>query len=188
MGDFIRALIDIFHFFWPFVVVEQWERGGFYICGKWCSGPKGRWKNGMAPGLKMVIPWFLHIEPVGTTLALESPGRQDVTLKDGSQLSFTAMATLHVVDIYKALNEVEHYKDSVRELVGSYLADKLANMDPEKFEPGKRSATIRQLRAGLAEEAAEFGVEVTKLRFTSFVLKARTVRLIMDQDRVASPW
>lgn len=187
MGEFLRVLIEIFHFIWPAVIIEQWQRGGVYICGHWCAGPKGRWKNGMGPGLKIVIPWFIHIEPVDIVRTLESPGRQDVTLKDGSQLSFSAMATLRVVDLYKALNEVEHYKDSVRELVGSYLADRLANMDAEKFEPAKRSTTIRQLRDGLAAEASEFGVEIMKLRFTSFVLKARTYRLLVDQDR-ATPW
>lgn len=187
MGEFLRVLIECIEFIWPFRVVDQWQRGGFYICGRWWSGPGGRWTNGMPPGLKVIVPWFLHVETVDVAPTLQSAGRQDITLKDGSTLSFSATATLRVVDIYKALNEVEHYKDAVRELVGSYLAERLANMDVEKFEPSKRSATMRQLRDGLAAEASEFGVEITKLRFTSFVLRARTYRLLMDQDHQV-PW
>jgi regulator of protease activity HflC (stomatin/prohibitin superfamily) len=187
MGDFFRALIEVIEFIWPFRIVDQWQRAGYYVAGKWYSGPNDRWKNGMPPGLKFVIPWFIHVETVDMAPTLQESGRKDITLKDGTQLSFAATATLHVVDVYKALNEIEHYKDATRELVSSYLAEKLANMDAEKFEPSKRAATMRQLREGLATEAAEFGVEITKLRFTSFVLKAKTFRLLMDQE-TASPW
>jgi hypothetical protein len=41
------------------------------------------------------------------------------------------------------------------------------------------------LQRQLAKEAAEFGIEITKLRFTSFVLNVRTIRLLMDQDHIA---
>jgi regulator of protease activity HflC (stomatin/prohibitin superfamily) len=64
MGDFVRALIDIIQFVWPFRVVDQWEKGGYYVCGRW-------WKE-MGPGLKVVVPWFTHVEPVSIVPALVS--------------------------------------------------------------------------------------------------------------------
>lgn len=177
MGDLIRALVEIVQFLWPLRTVHTWERAGYYVCGKW-------WKE-VGPGLKVVVPWFTHVETVSVAQALAGTGREDITLKDGSTLSFSAMATLRVVDVYKALNEVEHYHDSTQELIGSYLADKLAEVDPDRLTPEKRARLFGDLRRGLAAEAAEFGVEITKLRFTSLVTKVRTYRLLMDQGKAA---
>lgn len=179
MGDFLRVLLDSIEYLWPFRIVHTYERGGYYVLGHY-------WRE-MGPGLKVVVPFFTSLTTATTVPALVGTGREDITLKDGTFLSFSAMATVRVVDVTRALNAVDQYHDAVRELIGSYLAERLANMTPEKFEPEKRSATLRQLRDGVAAEASEFGVEVTKLRFTSFVLKARTYRLLMDQDRI-TPW
>jgi hypothetical protein len=53
--------------------VDQWEKAGYYVC-----------------------PWFMHVEPVSIVPALVSAGREDITMKDGTTLSFSAMATLKV--------------------------------------------------------------------------------------------
>jgi regulator of protease activity HflC (stomatin/prohibitin superfamily) len=175
--SWIQALLDFIGKFWPLVIVEQWERGGYYVGGKW-------WKE-VGPGIKVVMPWFTHVESVTIVPALVDAGRQDITLRDGSNLSFSATATLCVVDVNKALNSIDQYHEACRELIGSYLAEKLSTLPIEKFDPDKRSTTMRQLRDGLHNEAAEFGIEVTKLRFTSFVRNLRTYRLLVDQDHPA---
>lgn len=177
VGEFLKLVLDSIQFLWPLRVVDQWERGGYYVCGRW-------WKE-VGPGLKVIIPWFTHVETVSVAYALAGTGREDVTMRDGTTLSFSAMATLRVVDVYKALNDVEHYHDSTQELVGSYLADKLAEVEPDRLTPEKRTRLFGDLRRGLAAEAAEFGVEVTKLRFTSLVTNVKTYRLLMDQGKIA---
>jgi hypothetical protein len=118
--------------------------------------------------------------------ALVSTGREDITLSDGKTLSFSAMATLRVVDVKQALNEIDNYHDAVRELIGSFLAEKLAEVDTARLSPEKRGAYVSLLQRQLAREAADFGIEITKLRFTSFVLSVRTIRLLMDTDHQAA--
>jgi regulator of protease activity HflC (stomatin/prohibitin superfamily) len=176
--SWVQALLDFIKQFWPLVIVSEYERAGYYVCGHW-------WKE-MGPGLKVVVPWFTEVLSVTVAPALVDAGRQDITLKDGTSLSFSATATLRVVDVNKALNGVDQYHEAVRELVGSYLAERLATLNPDKFLPENRSTTMRQLKDGLASEAADFGLEITKLRFTSFVKGARTYRLLVDQDHGAA--
>jgi regulator of protease activity HflC (stomatin/prohibitin superfamily) len=111
--------------------------------------------------------------------------REDITLADGKTLSFSAMATLRVTDVKTALNEIDNYHESTRELIGSFLAEKLSEVDTVRLTPEKRGAYVSLLQRQLAKEAAEFGIEITKLRFTSFVLSVKTIRLLLDTDHIA---
>lgn len=173
VGDFLRVLLDSIHFLWPFRIVQHWERAGYYIFGRW-------WRE-VGPGLYVVVPFFTDLIAVNCATKPRTTGREDITLKNGAVLSFAATATVRVVDVYKALNNVDDYHQSTEELVGSFLAEQLADVDPERLEPSKRKALFRKLQNDVAGEAAEYGVEVTKLRFTSFVTNLKTVRLLMDQ-------
>lgn len=178
MGEFFRLVADFAHFLWPFRIVTEWERGGYYVCGHW-------WRE-MGPGLKLVCPWFTEVITATTVPALVSTGREDITLSDGKTLSFSAMATLRVVDVKAALNDVDNYHEAVRELIGSFLAEKLSEVDTARLHPDKRGAYVSLLQRQLQREATDFGIEISKLRFTSFVLNVRTIRLLMDQDHIAT--
>ena len=179
MGEFLRLIFESLHYLWPLRIVHQYERGGYYIFGKW-------WRE-IGPGLKVVVPFFTDIMCVITVPALVSTGREDITLTDGKTLSFSAMATLKVVDVRVALNEIDNYHESTRELIGSFLAEKLSEVDTARLAPDKRGVYINLLQRQLAKEAADFGIEVTKLRFTSFVLGVKTIRLLADTGHV-SDW
>lgn len=178
MGDFLRLILDSIQFIWPFRRVMEWERGGYYVGGKW-------WKE-VGPGIKVVVPWFSEVVNASCAPAIVGTSREDITMADGKTLSFSVTATVRVVDVYKALNAVEHYHESTQELIGSYLAEKLAEVDPERLAPDRRRRLFSDLQKGLAGEAAEYGVEVSKLRFTSFVTGVRTYRLLIDQGAVGA--
>lgn len=177
MGDFLRLILDSIKYLWPFRLVQQWEKGGYYVCGRW-------WKE-VGPGLKVVLPFFTEVMEVSCAPAIVGTAREDITMSNGTTLSFSATATVQVVDVYKALNAVEHYHESTQELIGSYLAERLAEVDPERLAPDKRRRLFGDLQRGLAAEAAEYGVEVSKLRFTSFVSSVKTYRLLIDQSGAA---
>lgn len=173
MGDFLRLILDSIKYLWPFRIVQEWERGGYYIGGRW-------WRE-VGPGLKVVVPFFTEVIEASCATAIVPCSREDITMTDGSTLSFSATATVRVVDVYKALNAVEHYHESTQELIGAFLAENLAEVDPERLAPNKRKRLFNDLQRTLSTEAAEFGVEVSKLRFTSFVMNVRTYRLLIDQ-------
>lgn len=177
MGELVRLLIDVCQFLWPFRRVSEWERGGWLVCG--------RWKNEVGPGVYFVIPWFIDIHEVSIAEAICGTARQDITLQDGSTLSFSATATCRVVDVKQAVCSVDDYRTTTQELLASVLADKLAEVDAARLAPDKRGRLFADLKRWVAEEAKGYGVEVSKVRFTSFLVSTKTHRLIIDQGSPA---
>lgn len=176
MGDFLRLILDSIQFLWPFRIVQEWERGGFYVCGRW-------WRE-VGPGLYPIVPWFTAIREISVVPAIVSTGRQDITLADGMLLSFTASATVQVINLNLAVNSVDNYTETTQELVSAVLADKLARVSSDRLDPEKRSALMRSLRDAVAAEAATFGIEVSKIRFTTFITNTPTLRLLQDSPNV----
>lgn len=177
MSDLLRTILEFIEFLWPLRRVEQWERGAYYIFGRW-------WKE-VGPGVWPIIPWFVDVHAVSTAEAIVGTGRQDITLSDKSMLSFAAAATVQVNNLYAALNLVDQYTETMQELLASVLAEKLAEVDASRLEPEKRGRLFADLRRWVAEEAAPYGIEVKKVRFTSFIVNAKAHRLIIDQNQVA---
>lgn len=178
MSDFLRLLLDSIQYLWPFRMVKQWERGGYYVLGRW-------WRE-VGPGIYPVVPWFTDVTEISVAEAIVGTGRQDITLSDGSMLSFTAAATVGVVDVRLALNVVDSYTETVQELLASVLADKLAEVDAARVTPEKRTRLFADLKRWVAAEALAYGVEVRTVRFTSFIINAKAYRVIIDQTPPAS--
>lgn len=173
-------IIQVIEFIWPFKIVEQFEKGCYYIFGrqKWVVGP----------GLWPVLPWFFTIRTVSVVPGIISTGRKDITLADGRNLSFEASAYAQVVDADKAINSIDQYQETAQEILASVLADKLGDIDPERLSAAKRGRLFSDLKRWVAEEALEWGLEISKVRFTSFVLSVRTYRLLIDQGSSPGSW
>lgn len=173
MGDLVRLVIEIVQLIWPFRVVRQWERGGYLMCGLW------RFEVG--PGLYPVIPWFFDVHEVSIATAYCGTARQDITLADGTALSFAAIAKVRVVRVRDAVVNVDEFRTSTQEVLAGVLADRLANVDADRFEPEKRKRLCSDLKRWVQEETDKFGVEVEDVWFTSFVLRPRLYRFLIDQ-------
>lgn len=178
MSDFLKILLDSISYLWPFRRVDQWEVGGYYIFG--------RWYREVGPGIWPIIPWFTHVTTCSTAEAIVGTGRQDITLQDKSMLSFAATATVRVIDSYAALNLVDQYHQTMQELLSSVLAERLASVEASRFEPEKRARLAADLTRWVQEEARQYGIEVKKVRFTSFLTNVKSHRLIIDQQQIDS--
>ncbi len=178
MGDFVRLVIDIVQLLWPFRLVHQWERAGFYVAGMY-------WID-VGPGVYPVIPWFMDVKPVSVVWHPIVSGRQDVTMIDGTTLTFDAMARARVIDVRSALNDTDDYHHSAINDLSAILAEKLATEDPDRLRPRRRGTLFAELTAAVAKDVALYGVEIADVRFLSFVLKVRTYRLLNDQAQAAS--
>jgi regulator of protease activity HflC (stomatin/prohibitin superfamily) len=179
MGDFLRVILDSIQYLWPFRLVKPWERGGYYVFGRF-------WRV-VPPGVFPVIPWFTEVMTISVVPAIVETTRQDITLQDGKTvLSFAASAVVQVVDFNLAVNTIDNFHQTTQELIRAVLAEKLAQVDAERLAPEKRGRLLADLRRWIDEEARTFGVEVQKLRFPTFILNARTYRLL--QDTQSNPW
>ncbi len=175
MSDLLRLILDSIGFLWPFRIVRTWERGGYYWFGRW-------WRE-VGAGVYPIIPWFSEIREISIVPAIVSTGRQDITLADGTLLSFTASATVRVVDLNLAVNSVDSFMETTQELLSAVLADRLARVKGDKLDPENRTALLRSLRDSVASEAATFGIEISKVRFTTFITNTPTLRLLQDSPQ-----
>jgi hypothetical protein len=174
MGDFLRVLIDSIQFIWPFRIVRQWERANYYVCGRY-------WRE-VGPGLYPVVPWFCTVHTASAVPVIVSANRQDITLRDGSLLSFSVSAWARVVSVDKAVNTVEDYEQTTREVIEAQSAATLSEVEPGRAEPERHSRLLKTLQKNIQAELEPFGIEVTLVRFSSFCLGVRAHRLLIDQQ------
>lgn len=172
MADFLRLLLDSIAYLWPLRVVKQWERAGYYAFG--------RWQREVGPGVWPVVPWFCEVYEVSVAEEIVNTPKQDVTLSDGTLLVFSASATIAVVDVKAALNAVQEYDKTAAEAVEAVLAERLAQVNAERLAWESRGRLFADLRRWVQDELTPYGVELRKLRFRSFVVRAKAHRLIVD--------
>lgn len=178
MSDFLRVIGEWLSFIWPLEKVNQWERGLLYRYG--------RVVRELEPGVYFILPWFHEIRAESVVQGIVQTPRIDITLKDGTLLTLQASATVRVKDLNKAVNMVDAYEETTQELITAVIAEKLAEVEAERVSPDKRGRLLADLRRWVAAEAEVFGVEVEKIRFTTFVLKARPFRLMGDEAGAAA--
>lgn len=173
MASFLQVILDSIQYLWPFRIVKQWERGGYYVGGRF-------WRV-VGPGIYPVIPWLCEVKEISVVPAIICSPRLDITIKDGRTLSFSVAATMRVDDYDKAVNSVDSFTETSQELLSAVSADKLASVDADRLAPEKRGRLMYDLAKWINEESQVFGVATEKVRFTSFVLNVRTYRLLQEQ-------
>lgn len=174
MSNWLSVLIDAIQYLWPFRAVEHWQRGVYYWLGKSFKvvGP-GRWP---------VIPFFMDVREVNVVPSIFATPLQIVGLRDGKTLTFSATVTVVVEDAEAALNNVERYEETTLELVSGVLGERLADVDPERFDPGygKRSRLLEELRNEIDQQTRAWGVRITGVRFTNFAVGVKAYRFLTE--------
>jgi len=168
--EFLDTLAKWIEFIWPFKIIHQWETGGLYVFG--------RFQKTLPPGCYFIVPFFMWIAEISTVPYMVVTPRMDLTLLDGSNLTLWATAWGQVTDYNLAHNSVEDYQHTTTELLQAVIADKIAQVDASRLAPEKRSRLLSDLTRWCNEETKEYGLEISHVRFTTFVLNARTYRLI----------
>lgn len=178
IAELIGIVVQIVQLLWPFHIVAEWEKGNYYVFGRY-------WKT-VKPGLYPILPWFFRIVDVSKARGVVGTGRHDIQTSDGGTLTYAATAPIYVVDPAKAINDVDTYKESAQEIFMSVLSEKLADVDAGRLAPESRGRLVADLRMWANREGAEFGVEFGRVRFTDFVRNARMIRLLMDNNSVTN--
>lgn len=177
MTDLLRLLGEWIQFLWPLRRVRLFERALYTVCGRWERGP----------GVYPIIPWFCEVDAESVAEGLVQTPRIDLTLKDGTALSFALGATVRVKDLRRAVNKVDAYMESAQELLAAVAGEKIPEVDPDRLQPDKRGRLLSDLKRWTQAEADEYGIEILKLRFTSYVFRPRFYRVLTDAGS-AAPW
>jgi hypothetical protein len=163
-------------------IVAEWEMGVYLVAGKY--------RGTVGPGLKLVFPGLCDVRCVPVVPEIYSTSLQSVTLRDGSNLTYSASITVVVRDAAAAYCKIGHHAETVVELAARIVSEGLADADPERFDParGKRDRLLNELREDINEVCNRYGLDVTCLGFNNFVRGVRTVRLLLDQAVLADPY
>lgn len=172
MGELVRLIIEIVQLLWPFRMVEQWQRGNYYVCGRY-------WRT-VGPGVYPVLPWFMNVIEEDVVGGIEYTPRKDITLQDGSLLTFEMSAWARVADLNLAINAVQKFRESTVEAMTGVACEKLAEVEADRLKPAGRGRLLADLKRWMNAETTGFGVELTSLRFTTFVLNAPAYRVLQD--------
>ena len=174
MAELLKLVLDLIEKLAPLGKVSTWERGCYFVAG--------RFQGTVGPGVWPLIPWLCELPTVSMVPSIHGTPLQTVTLRDGRALTFSATVTVQVDDAAKAWNTVERYSETTMELVGALLAEQLADVDPDRFDParGKRDRLLEELRAEADAATAAFGVRVRAIRFGNFAVGVRTLRLLTE--------
>jgi regulator of protease activity HflC (stomatin/prohibitin superfamily) len=179
MTDLLRLLGEWVAFLWPLKKVRQWQRGLRYFCGKY--------RKDIGPGIYIAIPWFHDIYVESMLRGIIQTPRLDITATDGTMITLQASATVQVKDLKRAYQEVDAYMETTQEHLSVIVATKLAEVDAARLAPEKRARLLTDLRKWVQAETEQYGVEVSQLGFTTFVVNARSFRLLGD-IATAVPW
>lgn len=179
MGELVRLVIDCVAYVWFIRIVDEAEEAGRFFCGHW-------WQQ-VGPGWYFNVPFFMEVKALSIAKGIVTTPRLDIPLNDGNRLSFSASATCRVVDVKLALLAMDDYKETTVELLSAVIADKLMDVDAERVtNPEKRGRLFSDLRRWVQDEATEYGLEMTRVRFTSLVVDAPVMRLLNDNG--GTPW
>jgi regulator of protease activity HflC (stomatin/prohibitin superfamily) len=172
VGDALVRFAEWLRELWPFRIVDAYEHGVVTILGRY-------WKT-VGPGVYPCIPWFTDVVGYSVVPAIVQTPRLDIELQDGTAVSFVASATVRVTDVRLAILTVDNYTETTVELLSAVLAEKLAEVDTGRLDPEKKRRLLADLVRWANEEASEYGIEISKLRFTTFIKRPRFYRVLGD--------
>lgn len=173
MTDFLRLVVDTIGYLWPFRLVHQWERGCYYVCGRY-------WRS-VGPGLYPILPFFTDVKELSVVYQEIDLPLQSIAVQSGGVLTFSANIGITIADAGLAFNAIDDYRNTVRKSCAGHLAEELAAVDPKRLDVAGRGRLLAALRKTLNGELGNYGIVVERIRFTDLVPNARVYRLFNDQ-------
>lgn len=189
MGDFLQTLFNALAYFWPFRIVNQWEKGLYIVNGtvvrpwrimRWSRGPVNTDGSDLCdPGLYLTIPWFVVMHEVNMCWDVVNSERLDVVLKDNRTLTVSVVAMMRVTDPVAAYLGFQDYSADRVGLLRATVADELSSAESERFAPDRRGMLLgRTLLAAVQKMGKRIGHEVEDVQVTSFILQPKALRLL----------
>lgn len=173
MTDFLRLLVDCAAYLWPFRLVHQWERGCYYVCGRY-------WKS-VGPGVYPVLPFFTDVKELSVVYQEIDLPLQSIAVQSGGVLTFSANVGITIADAGLAFNAIDDYRNTVRKCCAGHLAEALVGVEARRLDVAERGRLTAALKKTLNGELRQYGIVVEGVRFTDIVPGARVYRLFNDQ-------
>lgn len=144
----------------------------------------GRVSKQLEPGFHFLIPFVQRARIVPTrsrTLELEN---QRIVTREGLVFVVQANVVWRIVDVEKALIQIDDLVRGMRQLLAVSVQQVLAGVAREDLRDAER--LDRQLEKRMAGPLQVWGVEVERAGFQSIAPSKRTIRVTQQKERVAA--
>jgi regulator of protease activity HflC (stomatin/prohibitin superfamily) len=154
----------------PFAVIDQFERGVVLRLGVF--------QRLVEPGFHWVVPFGIdRVLTDNVVPRTHNLGAQSLPTKDGHMIVLSAVVTLRIHDVKKAILEVEHVDDAVKDSCYAEIATVVHRHTWDEIQGGEDIAD--ELLRACRKRAFQYGVEVMRVQLSDLA-KTRTYRLMSN--------
>lgn len=152
--------------------INQYERGVFFTRGKF-TGIKN-------PGWTLYFPIFQKIEIVDVrTKAVDVPYQEAIT-KDNIPVRINAVVYYAVIDVSKAILEVQDYHNAISQLAQTTMRNSIGERELDELLQN-RSAIAEEIKTELDNKTDKWGIDVSALELKDIVIPEELKRTISKE-------
>lgn len=129
------------------------------------------------PGLIILIPFVDTLRRRHVRQQTLSFTRQRIVLSDGLIFEVSAIVLFKVVDVYKALFEIDNLDDSISDLCMSFLREEISSYDHLKLAKKQEEISERLLEK-VQDFSNDWGIEFFRFSLTDCAPTPETANLI----------
>lgn len=152
--------------------VKEGERGGLLRFGKFLRV--------VDPGFVLVIPFVHELRRVHVRQTTLSLAAQTITLKDNLSYEVQAVVLFRVTDVYHALFEMADLYQSIKDIGGTILRERLSAKASDNLHSLKDIS--EELKASLHEATQSWGIEILSFQLADVAPTAETARVLVQPE------
>jgi regulator of protease activity HflC (stomatin/prohibitin superfamily) len=176
LGIIILGIVALFIISW-IRQVNQYERGILFTRGKYSK----MWN----PGWHILIPIFQRLVKVDIRVkAVDVPDQEAIT-KDNIPVKIDAVLYFKIIDVSKAIIEVEDYFNAVSQLAQTTMRNAVGEVTLDELL-GKKHELSQKIRDSVDTVSDQWGVDVQSVELKDIVLPEslkRTIAKVAEAQR-----
>ncbi len=152
--------------------INQYEKGVFFTLGKFTSIKE--------PGWRVVVPVFQSLKKVDTrTKAVDVPEQKAIT-KDNISVGVNAVIYYRVIDVSKAILEVEDYIYAMSQLAQTTMRNAVGEVELDELL-SQRDKISERISKVVDHASDPWGIKVSTVELKDIALPADMERTIAKQ-------
>lgn len=165
--DFLQSIVTNFQFW---AVVYHYEKGVLLRFGKF--------NRVLEPGVHWCIPFHIdHVMVDNVVTRTVHLGAQSLTTRDGKSIVVSAIVTMSIADIHKALLEVESIEHAMMDSCYAAVAN---HVDASTWEMLHGEEAFKTLTRECKRAGKRYGLEIERVQLADLAV-CRTYRMINSE-------
>jgi regulator of protease activity HflC (stomatin/prohibitin superfamily) len=170
MEALIKAIWATIIEFWPWTIVEEWERG--------IRLRKGKYHRTLYPGIRVAWPFIDSIHTVNVKPQPVNIPAQNNRTQDGIEVVTKGALVYEIVVPRRIWLNVQDHDEILIETCQGLIATTLEDYDLSEITP---SILVEAISDELNEVAEELGLKIIRFTISDFA-RSRPNRLMVDGD------